>query len=162
VHVYVTWRVERSLTGRAGEMEFGRALETHTGLISQRVSQLSRTRYTLVPFMASPITGALTNRRPASAAISSYSWHTEGHDKKNKLHFEIALPLRPLSMHPSSKDKISYALRASLNNFTGVRAFMNWKKVVLMTLLSEHTPNTSTSGFMRATMKEAWSLLGDR
>jgi len=27
--VYVTWRVESSLTGRAGEMEFGRALDTH-------------------------------------------------------------------------------------------------------------------------------------
>jgi len=89
VHVYVTWRVESSLTGRAGEMEFGRALKTHTDLISQGVSQLSRPRNTLVPFMAPPITGALSNRRPASAAISSYSCHAEGHDKKNTLYFEI-------------------------------------------------------------------------
>ena len=35
-------------------MEFGRALETHTGLISEVVSQLFRPRNTLVPFYGVP------------------------------------------------------------------------------------------------------------
>ena len=84
LHVYVTWPVESSLTGRVGTMEFGRALETHTDWIAQGVSQLRRHRNTLVHFMASPITRALSNRRPACAAISSYSCHVEGHDKKTR------------------------------------------------------------------------------
>jgi hypothetical protein len=50
LHVYVTWRVESSLTGRAGEMEFARALETRG--LALRVLQLPRPRNTLVPFMA--------------------------------------------------------------------------------------------------------------
>jgi len=106
LHVYVTWRVESSLTGRVEGMEFGWALETHTDWISQGVSQLRRPRNTLVPFMASPITRALSNRRPACAAIASYSCHAEGHDKKNTLYFAITLTLRPLSIHPSSREKI--------------------------------------------------------
>ena len=126
LHVYVMWRVGSSLTRGAGGMEFGRGLETHTDFISQGGSQLHLPRNTLVPYMAYPITRALSNRKPACAAVSSYSCHAEGHDKKNTLYFAITLNLRPLSVHPSSKDKIPDALRGSLNNnFTQVRAFMN-------------------------------------
>ena len=70
-------------------MEIGRTVETNTDLTLRGVSQLSLPRNTLVPFMASPITGALSNRA-ASAAISSYSCHAQGHDKKDTLYFEIA------------------------------------------------------------------------